>query len=151
MAGVLLVGLLLLAACGRETVYYHYETTPRLGWEKNDSLTYDTAPFMQGGLYAEDIGIRITNDFPFTQLVLVVEQTILPKGDVQRDTLVCRLIDEQGNTLGPGVDHYQYMFPLSTITLQENERLHVALWHNMKREILPGITDIGLRIDRKEP
>lgn len=139
-----------LTACDRRTVYNHYEHTPVAGWERNDTLTFNTEAVKLGGRYMEEIGLRINGNYPFMGLNLIVEQTVLPAGDRRSDTLNCNLIDEQGTAKGRGVSHYQYMFHLTTLRLNRGDRLHIAIRHDMKREILPGITDIGVRLSRND-
>lgn len=144
----MLLAVLLLTACKQRTVYYHYEHTPLSGWEKNDSLVFTTDTIAIDGTYSEEVGIRINGTYPFLQLNLVVEHLVMPSMTVKSDTLSCRLIDETGNALGNGVSNYQYLIPLTSLTLKKGDRLRIAIRHDMKREILPGISDIGLRLRR---
>jgi len=144
----MLLAVLLLTACKQRTVYYHYEHTPLSGWEKNDTLVFTTDTIAIDGTYSEEIGIRINGTYPFLQLNLVVEHLVMPAMTVKSDTLSCRLIDETGNALGNGVSNYQYLIPLTSLTLKKGDRLRIAIRHDMKREILPGISDIGLRLRR---
>ena len=139
---------MLLTGCDSRTVYDHYEHTPVSGWEKNDTLVFETEPIMQEGRYKEEIGLRINGSYPFMGLNLQVEQTILPSKDTHSKTLSCQLIDDEGNAKGRGVSHYQYMFHLTTLQLNRGDRLRVAIRHGMKREILPGISDIGIRLQK---
>jgi gliding motility-associated lipoprotein GldH len=144
----MLLAVLLLTACKQRTVYYHYEHTPLSGWEKNDTLVFTTDTIAIDGTYSEEVGIRINGTYPFLQLNLVVEHLVMPAMTVKSDTLSCRLIDETGNALGNGVSNYQYLIPLTSLTLKKGDRLRIAIRHDMKREILPGISDIGLRLRR---
>ena len=144
----MLLAVLLLTACKQRTVYYHYEHTPLSGWEKNDTLVFTTDTIAIDGTYSEEVGIRINGTYPFLQLNLVVEHLVMPAMTVKSDTLSCRLIDETGNALGNGVSNYQYLIPLTFLTLKKGDRLRIAIRHDMKREILPGISDIGLRLRR---
>ena len=137
---------LLAVACQQDTIYNHYEHTPLTGWERNDTLTYLVGPIRHDGQYREEIGLRISGDYPFMGLNLVVEQRVIPSGDTRRDTLCCNVIDQQGNAKGRGVSHYQYLFHLTTLPLHTDDRLHIAIRHDMKREILPGISDIGVKL-----
>lgn len=140
------VAAVMLAACKQRTVYYHYEHVPVTGWEKNDTLVFDLPPMAEDGSYMQEIGVSISSYYPFMGLNLVVEQQVVNTHEQRTDTLVCRLVDEQGNAKGRGVSQFQYLFHLNTLKLHKNERLHVAIRHDMKREILPGITDIGIRL-----
>ena len=46
------------------------------------------------------------------------------------------------------MSQFQYTFPLSAMDLEEDELLYVKIRHDMKRDILPGISDVGLRVVR---
>ena len=145
----MLLTVLLLTSCKRSTVYFHYEDTPESGWEKNDQLSFDTDTMLTDGTYQEELALRIDNKYPFMQLVLIVEQSTYPLGAKTIDTLDCSLIDERGNAIGQGVSQYQYLFPLKTLQLHQGDSLHLSVRHNMKREILPGITGVGIKISKK--
>ncbi len=140
---------MLMTACSQDTVYSHYEHTSQTGWEKNDEVIFTTEPLAQGGTYLEELGLRINADYPFTQLTLIVQQTFSPSGKVKNDTLDCMLTDQKGNSLGSGISHYQYTFPLSTLSLNKGESVHIRVRHDMKREILLGISDIGIRLTKE--
>ena len=139
---------LAITSCNRKTVYHHYEHTTLAGWEKNDALSFEVAP-VSAGTYREELGLRIDKSYPFMGLCLVIKQTVLPSGYVHSDTLNCSLIDPDGNNKGPGLSYYQYSFHVNTLRLQEGDSLHITVKHNMKREIMPGISDIGIRLDRQ--
>jgi len=137
-----------LVSCNNRVVFSHYESTPVRGWERNDTLSFNVEPMQETNLYAEEIGVRIKGDYPFKGLSLIVEQTVQPSNATIIDTLNCDLIDDLGHVHGKGITHYQYLFPLTTLKLNKGESLHVAIRHCMKREILPGITDVGLTLSR---
>ncbi len=141
---------LLLTACDSQTVYYHYRHTSLNGWERNDTLSFLTEPIKQSGHYAEELTLRTTANYPFMSLQLVVVQKILPSQEQRTDTLNCSLIDAKGNTKGKGISHYQYHFPLATLPLREGDRLYIAIRHDMKREMLPGVSDIGIKISKED-
>ena len=79
---------------------------------------------------------------------IIVKQTTLPSGVSRTDTLSCTLADEDGNILGKGVNYYQHVFPLTNISLSEGESVVIAIRHNMIRETLPGIADVGIRLSK---
>jgi len=145
---VMCMGMTLMS-CDNNTVFNHYESTPVRGWERNDTLTFNIAPMQETSLYMEDIGVRITGEYPFKGLSLIVEQTVYPSNTMITDTLNCNLVDDIGHAHGKGINHYQYLFPLTTLKLNKGETVHVAIRHCMKREILPGITDVGLKLSRQ--
>jgi len=157
------VVVLLLTACKKQTVYNHYEHTPVAGWEKNDTLTFRIGPLKNSDEYIEEVGLRINGNYPFTGLDLIVEQKLLSTNKVaddidpafaafspsRSDTLTCSLIDNRGHAKGRGISHYQYLFHLTNLNMKKGDMLYVAIRHDMKREILPGISDIGIRLSQK--
>jgi len=145
---LLLTVALAFASCNRKTVYSHYEQTPISGWEKNDHLSFVYSPVRHGGVFREEVGLRINGAYPFMGLTLIVEQQVFPSGMMRSDTLSCKLIGADGKILGEGVSFYQYNFHLCNLSLSENDSLSVKIRHNMKREILPGISDIGISLVR---
>ena len=136
-------------SCATDTVYYSYAHTPVAGWEKNDTLTFNIPGMAAPGTYSQHVGLRMTSAFPFTSISLIVEQRIMPRGKVLTDTIKCPITDIRGNFLGDGISSFQYMFPLREVTLNKKDSIHVSIRHNMKREILPGVSDIGLKMEFK--
>ena len=136
-------------SCATDTVYYSYAHTPVSGWEKNDTLTFNIPGMAAPGTYSQQVGLRMTSAFPFTSISLIVEQRIMPRGKVLTDTIKCPITDIRGNFLGDGISSFQYMFPLREVTLNKKDSIHVSIRHNMKREILPGVSDIGLKMEFK--
>ena len=147
-AFVAMVATFIVAACTGGVVYDTYRHTQLSGWDKGDTLFYDITPLRQSGRYRQEIGLRVNESFPFTGLTLVVDKVVEPGHRIMIDTVNCRLADSKGNTLVQGVSYYQYDFIVSEDNLQEGDSLHVGIRHIMKREILPGIADVGLRLTR---
>jgi len=138
-----------ISACDHLPFYSHYEHTPSAGWEKNDTLSFCVQAARQAGHYQQMLGLRINDDYPFQSVSLVVQQTILPSGYRRSDTINCSLFTPDGRVKGAGIKHYHYNFHLNTMQLKQGDSLHILVRHNMKREIIPGITDVGIRIDQK--
>ena len=138
-----------MTACIDDVAYNHYEHTPLSGWEKNDTLFFYTHPIAKPGRYHAYIGLRTTVEFPFTSLNLLVEQRTIPGNKKKTHTLKCKLMEKNGNINGQGVSFFQYEFPLAVLELHQGDSLQFFIRHDMKREILPGIADVGLKLTRK--
>ena len=137
--------ILLLTSCNSKKVYDKYSHTPISGWEKNDTLFFEVTKLADKGTYRPKLGLRINGAYPFMGLSLIVEQIIIPGDRTYIDTLNCNLIDKNGTAQGQGISYYQYNFPLHPIELQQGDSIVVRVRHDMKREILPGISDIGIQ------
>lgn len=146
---MLLLFALAMASCNRGVVYSHYEHAPASGWEKNDTLFFEVPPVKEAGVYEEVLGMRILSDFPFQKLSLVINQLVYPEFQNIHQDFDCSLIDEQGVIKGHGIGHIQYEFPLREITLNEGDSLRIEIRHNMKREVMPSITDIGIKLKKR--
>jgi gliding motility-associated lipoprotein GldH len=141
----------MVASCNRKAIYSHYEHTPLAGWEKNDTLIFGISPVKEDGIYHEEVGLRINDLYPFMSLNLVVEQMNVTQGTLlQRDTLNCSLVERDGRVKGRGVSFYQYNFHLNDLNLVVGDSFAVYIRHNMKREILPGIADVGIQLTKME-
>ena len=137
---------LILVSCNRKVIYHHYEHTSLAGWEKDDTLRFSVHAAEQRAVVRREIELRITDAYPFRGLNLVVDQTSFPSHIHRRDTLQCDLIDARGNVHGDGINLYQYRFHLADISINEGDSLSICILHNMKREVLPGIADVGVRL-----
>ena len=150
----LMVAAFVLASCFQRTVYDEYAHTPIAGWEKNDTLSFDIPPILTTGYYQENLGLRITGAYPFTGLTLIVNQTIYPANKGKRiektDTVLCQLINQHGENKGQGISYYQYNFPINIYKINRGDSIHIAIRHDMKREILPGVSDIGVKITKND-
>jgi len=146
---LLLLLLGLLTACDNKKVYDEYVHAPIKGWEKNDHLAFSIPKMQDDGDYALQLEMRTDNSFPFMTVVLIVDQKIMPANDFYSDTLTCGIIDKRGNSLGKGINIYQHSFDISNRHLNEGDSLYITVRHDMKREMLPGISDVGIVLSRR--
>ena len=63
---------------------------------------------------------------------------------ISNDTIRCKLRDEKGIPRRQGVSYYQYSFHIDDLQLQQDDSIQVDIRHDMKREMLPGIGDVGI-------
>lgn len=151
-----IIGTLLLTvawsmtSCSRQqTVYANYAPIDDTTWEKTDTITFDVPPVKAAGTYQEKLGLRLTDDFPFLSLSMDIEIQVQPKGILHRGQHKFSVIDQGGNPKGKGLSLQQYTFDLGDLELEEGDSLHISMAHNMKREILPGVVDLGIILIKK--
>lgn len=135
-----------LTACTGGLVYDHYAHTPADGWERGDALTFDVDSLPADGVYDMQLGMRATSDYPFMSVTVIVDTKALPSQPESHDTVVCHLVDDRGNPMGHGVGNYQYEFPVSRRHYRRGDSLHIAVRHDMRRETIGGITDVGISL-----
>ena len=151
---VLTAAALLLSACQGDVVYSHYEQMPPAGWEKSEAVSFSMPRSKEQGTFSPSLGLCINSDFPFQSITVVVERQLITHGPsrpmpTERDTVCCRLYDANGHPTGSGISQYQYVFPLRDISISSGDSLAVSISHDMRRQILHGIVNIGLTLTRQ--
>lgn len=138
-----------LFSCHENVVFSHYHGVEVDGWDKTTHVEFNISPIPETGKYQESVGIRINSHYPFLSLNLIIEQTVYPSRTVLIDTIDCQLIDKDGRKLGKGQSLWQLDFPVKNINLQEGDSVNINIRHNMRRDILRGVSDIGFKLERK--
>lgn len=143
-----LLAAVLAAACDERPAGYAFRSTPVDGWERNDVLAFPVDTVRRGGDYRIDVCVRASSarSYPFRTLWLVVGQEWKNPSAVRQDTLVCPLANADGDLNGRGVSLFQYDFPLDTVTLAPGSSGQIVVRHIMRRDILLGISDIGVKV-----
>lgn len=143
---VILLMLAMLCGCQQQVAYHQFRHIFEPGWDKTDTLHFDISPLKSGGHYRLDAELRTNKDYPFQQLTIQIDQTIYPSQERFHDVIDCDLISEEGGIEGDGISFFQYQFSIRDLSLHQGDSIHVSLTHNMKREIMPGVADVGLRL-----
>ena len=139
-----------MTSCGRQkTVYANYEHVDDTAWEKIDTIIFNVPPLETAGTYREKIGLRLADNYPFMTLSMEMKLVVIPKGMVYISEHKFSVIDEIGNSKGKGLSLHQYDFNIGEVELEQGDSLHIRLAHNMKREILPGVVDLGFILLKK--
>ena len=141
---------ILITACDSKTTYYNYQHTNIDGWQKNEKLHFQIPPVDNPGNYRQYIGIRFTDYYPFQTLSLIVKQTIYPQNKTFSDTISYEVIDEQGRLIGKGLNISQFETPIKTLSLKQGDSIAITIQHHMRRNLIQGISDIGIKMERTE-
>ena len=145
---ILAIAGMLTASCHRGVIYSHYEHVSNDGWERTDTMHFYVSPVKNAGVYKQQLLLRTDNELPFLNLSVIVEQDVLPRGLKLRRRINCPLVEKNGHVMGNGISCYQYAFDLDDVELYEGDSLHIYVMHHMKRETMPGITDVGILVTK---
>ena len=146
LAILLSAACVLSISCERAAILHVYRHTPSEGWEQSDVLTYNVDTIRHTGDYAFNVGVRTTNAYPYKKLWVIVEKQLSNPLLSEADTLVCNFVNSEEDRDGWGTNTYQYIFSLGKIHLEEGQTGKISIRHIMRREILPGVSDIGIKI-----
>lgn len=142
--------LLMLSACGNQTVFQDTEAIPAAAWQADHVVHFeaeinDTVP-----LYELYLLLRNTTDYPYSNLFLFVDIEF-PDRRTLRDTLECILAERDGQWTGKGfgkIRSNRFLFR-DNVWFPQAGTYHFRVQHGMREDVLHGITDVGLQIDRK--
>ena len=137
--------VMMFIACNPKTPYHHYESLPSDGWARTDTLHFQLPPVHEQGIYTIYVGLRWSPLFPYEGLWLVAE-TQSPI--FHADTLYFLTSQPDGLPTGQGIRLQQSEQPLFRISLRKDQKVNVDLRHIMHREVLPALSDVGLRMEK---
>ena len=139
---------LALAACDRLPLYSRYTAVDSEGWQRTDSISF-AVPALQPGSYAFRLSVRTTSRYPYTQLSVVVRSSDRAHRHHRTDTLTLDITDAAGTFLGSGTALHEYTLPMPPVVLDTITPLRLTVGHNMSQQALPGISDLGLIVERQ--
>ncbi len=143
---LLVVGL---TSCGKKLFYDDVQALPKEGWSKNQKLRFnmevnDTTSTFQFAMHIRnDLNYRYSNVYFFLE-------TQFPNGNITRDTLECIVADPYGKWLGSGYGNLrQNLIVLNpSIKFPLTGQYTFNVEHAMREDVLEGIADIGLHVER---
>lgn len=142
---VSLLLLLLSAGCQRRETYMHYEPLDSQSWDVTDRTVYDVPPLEATGNYRMRLHVRTTTAPRYPFKVLYVEVRQQWRAELRIDTIACRFSDIGPNATGISIR--QHAFPIGNYHLQQGDSACITLRHVMRREELPGISDLGISLE----
>lgn len=140
---------LLFAACTEGTVLHSYKTLSAEGWERCDTVCFDLPKAVEDFNGTLTIGLRTIAYVGMQDIVLAVEQSGEATGVCRCDTIRYPLTDSKGDALAAGINNHQYETQHLPISMKKGQGGIVRIHHLMTPEVISGITEIGIRIERK--
>lgn len=142
-----------LTGCREEgcVILNEYRSLPTDGWDSQNALVFDVDTVSHTADYALSVGVRTTHNILFQKIYVALKQQYHHPQFSRCDTLEVELTDPMGNLRGEGVCLYTTQAVLSrAIRLRKGQWGTVSLVQIMRCNQLPGITDVGLEIRRKD-
>jgi len=142
---------LFTVACNHDDVYLKYQTIVPEGWSKDSTFTFDIPITDTTASYNVFVNIRNRGEYPYQNLWLFLSKTT-PDKKLVNDTIECYLADQKGKWLGSSVGSL-YNMP---VLYKQNTRFKTAgtyryqIIQGMRDDLLVGINDIGMRVEKIE-
>lgn len=136
-------------ACDTRTVYHTYLPIPPKGWGKGDTLFFHVPLNDSLTLLHLTAGVRNESSYPYQNLYLFVSHNLEDSTQWKTDTLEFELTNREGRWTGTGWGSlYQSALPMKSAGLRHAGNYTIKVAHGMKDEILKGISDIGIEIEK---
>jgi len=137
------------ASCDPRSIAENQADVPQAAWHKDSTAHVTVAVTDTVSHCALLLTLRHSDEYPYNNIILSVTATA-PSGVAVRDTVEYRLTDEHeqwlGKTGGQWIDH-RLAFRTEVQFIQPgNFTFDIA--HLMRRETLPGVGAVGIRIER---
>jgi len=143
-----------LCACDDSRIYSRFVHVDSEAWGRSDTLRFAIATEGDSGVAKARLMLRVSPDYEFRNLSLIVASFAKPKGPkaaikpLRTDIIECRMADASGHIEGRGVMHRDFSFALPNIGMGIADTLIVAVCHNMRRMEIAGIEEIGIELSR---
>lgn len=120
------------------------------GWHQDDLIHFEVELADSVSLHELYLLVRNSTDYPYSNLYLFLDIEF-PDKRLLRDTLECILVQRDGQWTGKGfgkIRSNQFLFR-DNVWFPNDGTYHFRIQHGMREDTLIGITDIGIRLDKK--
>ena len=139
---------MLFTACTGGVAYHHYEHVAEEGWDKEDTLILKTDTLYETATYSVEVNLRTTAEYPYKQLMLMVEEKLLPNKAKRVFPVTFQIASDEGERNGEKLLYYELEKQLAMQQLSQGDSLQFRIYHKMRRQTLPGIKDVGIKIEK---
>lgn len=140
--------LFILSACFNGTAYHNYVSIDNEEWFAKDSLHFRIDSIPTTNDFITDLEFRTNVRYPYRNISFVMTQSVRHKNKSVTKTLNYDVAEINGKRNGEGITYRTHHIQFCTMSLESGDTLDIFIKHNMKDNVLPGITDIGVLIER---
>jgi gliding motility-associated lipoprotein GldH len=147
----LICSLLALTSCDDTRMFEENQEIPGGDWDITERVSFDFEVPDTTTFYNFYFNVRNTDDYPFSNLY-VFSHIEFPNGKTGTDTIELPLTRPDGSWTGNGqgdIHDCQLIFR-KNVRFPVEGKYHMEVEQAMRMEKLPGINDIGIRIERAE-
>ena len=137
--------LTFLTACRPRAIICAYQPVTIEGWQATDTLRFSLPQIPDTKPYAFSVGVRTIDRIPYRDLWLVME--LRSDTITTRDTVYVLLASDRARWQTRGNILHEIEQPAATHQLCEGQQPEVLIYHIMSAQQMPGITDVGLKVE----
>ncbi len=152
------VMLAVLVACSGPATYSSYQSTRKNAWGLKDTISFDFPVQDTLSRYNLYIMLRNNEDYPYSNIILIT-RTYFPDQTLITDTLEYEMTNSRGEFLGTGFgsEKENKLLYKENVRFRHTGEYRISIRQAMRErniiqgiDPLPGITDVGLQIEKNE-
>ncbi len=138
-----------LFSCDNNKVFENYVEIENNIWSNKNIINFEFEINDTNSLHNVFINIRHASLYQYNNLWIFIESSA-PNGTKETDTVECVLVDKNNKWIGDGLgDIWDVQIPWKTNVRFSHQGLYrVKFEQAMRVELLPGIMDMGLRVEK---
>ena len=140
-----------LMACTRPAFYDQSLSLKADQWPMDEALTFKVNIEDTTSAYRFFINVRNSTSYDYKNIYFFLT-TEFPGGGMSRDTIECNLAGRDGSWLGKGGGKYRdnRIFIRESIVFPQKGTYTFRLNQAMRHEVLEGISEAGMRLQKQE-
>ncbi len=144
------MAFIVIVSCADHVVFHNTKPVDAEAWHMEDTVRFEVPIDDTLSLHELYLDVRNTTDYAYSNLFLFMDIEF-PDGRVLRDTLECILAARDGSWTGKGfgrIKSNRFLFR-DDAWFPDKGVYAFKVSQGMRYEKLSGISDIGIRIERK--
>ena len=147
----IIIALTLLISCrSQRTLLHEFAAIDGEEWNIIDSLHFEIDSVTTSGNCETTLEFRTNANYPYRNISILMTQSLRNKNKDITKTLAYDIVDESGKNNGEGITYLTHRIPFCTMEIQEGDTVDIFIRHNMQDNILPGIADVGVLVEKIE-
>ncbi len=141
--------LLVFSSCDSKRIFEKNIEIPDNVWDASEKVKFEVSITDTTSGNNVLINIRHAGFYPYSNLFLFINTTF-PNGKITRDTVECMLADDKGKWFGKGLGDLwdaRILFKRN-VRFSQSGTYIFEYEQAMRVEQLPGVMDVGLRIEK---
>jgi len=145
-----IISAFILSSCSNRMIYDESVVIPETKWDNKNIPYFDVNVEDTVSIYSFALNLRHIENYRYSNLYIFLHTTF-PNGNVTHDTIECTLAYPDGSWVGKGSGSMRS----DKILLNPNLRFplggvyHFEIEQAMRDEVLKGIADIGISIEKQ--
>lgn len=137
--------------CNHGRVYHSYQPVGPDGWDRTDTLVFQL-PHIPDSMAMLDLSLclRIFPQLWWRQVAVGVEYRLSRPDTLFRDTVLVTLSDSAGSRSLARNPLLQYRHPMASFSADRLQGARLRVFHLMRSETLPRVSDVGIRVERRQ-